>query len=148
MLLEAAPIQGKSKLIEQVQQNAAASAEAAQRQQQIQQQLLEGQKQAQQAKAISDISLSKERFTRALSNLGLQEERASQAVENRAQSALERTRAIKELSTLDDDRLMKYLEIVQIMESMNKMQETSDKSEDLAIATQSEKLNAAFPQAQ
>jgi len=98
-----------------------------------------------QAKSISDIALSKERFTRSIANLGLQEERNSEAIQNRAQAALDRTRAMKELDGIDDDRLVKYLGIVRMMEEMNKVEEEKNKADDLAITEQSEKLNAAFP---
>lgn len=146
MLAEAAPIQGKTKYIRQVQELEQQQAQAAQQQQQIQQQLLDSQSKSAQAKAISDIALSKERFTRAVANLGLQEERNSEAVQNRAQSALDRAKAMKELEAMDDERLLKYLQIVRLMEERSQMEEGMAKREDVMIAEQSEKLNSAFPE--
>lgn len=145
MLAKAAPIQGKSEYIEEIAQLEKQQAEQAQQQQQIQDQILQTQSQASQAKAISDVALSKERFTRAISNMGLHEERNSEAIQNRSQAALDRVKAIKELSSMDDDRLIKYLSIVQQMEENNRQEEQRNKADDLMITEQSEKMNAAFP---
>ena len=146
MLYQAAPMQGKSEANKQIEENQQQAAQAAQMQQQMQQQILQTQSQAAQAKAISDVALSKERFTRAVANMGLSEERTAQSVHDRSMAALERAKAIKELATMDDARLMKYLEIVQMMEGMAKQEEEKNKIEDVAITEKSEQLNAAFPQ--
>lgn len=146
MLAKAAPIQGKSEYIEELAQLEQQQAQQAQQQQQIQEQVLQTQSQASQAKAISDVALSKERFTRAVANMGLQEERNSEAIQNRAQAALDRVRAMKELEAMDDDRLIKYIAIVRQMEEMNKQEENRNKAEDIFITEQSEKMNSAFPQ--
>lgn len=146
MLAEAAPIQGKTTYIKQIAQMEQQQAQSAQEQQKIQAQVLDSNRQMAQAKAISDIALSKERFTRAVANMGLQEERNSEAIQNRALAALDRTRAMKELEQMDDDRLMKYMQIVRMMEEMNRAQEQQNKSEDLGVVEASEKLNAAYPQ--
>ena len=94
-----------------------------------------------QAKAISDIALSKERFTRAVANMGLEDERSSAAVENRADFALKRAKAIKELETMDDDRLIKYLGLIRMMEQNARMQEEKVKEDDINISAR-----AAEPQ--
>lgn len=131
MLAQAAPLQGKTKFIEQMKQAEKQQAEAAQRQQAIEQQLLDSQSKMAQAKAISDIALGKERFTRAVANLGLEDERASQAVQDRADAALSRVKAMKELSMMDDERLLRLLQIVRLMEENNRMKEDQIKREDV-----------------
>lgn len=136
MLAKAAPIQGKSEYIKELAALEKQQAQQAQQQQQIQQQVLETQSQASQAKAISDIALSKERFTRAVANMGLEDERASAAVENRADAALQRAKAMKELESLGDDRLVKYMQIVRMMEEMNRQKEEQVKSDDVQISAQ------------
>ena len=136
MLAKAAPIQGKSEYIEELAQMEQQQAQQAQQQQEIQQAVLQTQSQAAQAKAISDIALSKERFTRAVANMGLEDERASAAVENRADAALARSKAIKELESLDDDRLVKYLQIVRLMEEMNRRREEQVKEDDVRISAE------------
>lgn len=130
MLLQAAPIQGKTELLEQVEMQQQQQQQAAEQQQMAQNQLIESQSQMAQAKAISDIALSKERMTRASANLGLENERASQAVENRADATLNRARALKELETMDITRLSQYLQIIKMMEEMSQRQEQELKIED------------------
>lgn len=134
MLAQAAPIQGKSEYIEQLAELEKQQGQQAQQQQQIQEQLLDSQRQMAQAKAISDIALSKERFTRAVANMGLEDERASAAVENRADAALSRTKAMKELESMSDDRLVKYLGIIRSMEEMNRQSEEQVKEDDVNIS--------------
>lgn len=146
MLAKAAPIQGKTEYIEQLSQLEQQQAQATQQQQQIQGQVLDSQRQMAQAKAISDLALSKERFTRAVANLGLEDERASQAVENRADAALQRTRAMKELESLDDDRLLKYLQIVKMMEELNRQSEEEVKREDVNISVMANESQQQVPQ--
>jgi hypothetical protein len=134
MLAKAAPIQGKSEYIEELAQLEQQQAQQAQQQQQIQEQLLQTQSQATQAKAVSDIALSKERFTRAVANTSLTDERAAAAIEDRTDAALNRVKAIKELQTIDDDRLLKYLSVIKMMEEMSRRDETEVKKDDVAIA--------------
>lgn len=136
MLAQAAPIQGKSQFNQQIAEMEKAQQQAQQQQQQVQQELLNSQMQLNQSKAISDIALGKERFTRSVANLGLEDERASQAVENRADSALSRARAMKELESMEDDRFLKYLQIINLMEANSKQSEQEVKQEDVAISAQ------------
>jgi len=147
-LAKAAPIQGGSQYIKELQQAEQQQAQQAQQQQAVQMQLLKTQSESAQAKAISDVALSKERFTRAVANMGLQEERNAQAVHDRSQATLEKIKAMKELQNMDDDRIIKYLQIVQQLDSINRADEIQNKSEDIAVTEQSEKMNAAFPQPQ
>jgi len=134
MLAEAAPIQFKAKYMEQVQQAEQQQQQAAQKAEQLQMALVDSQTQAQTAKAISDVALSKERFTRAVANMGLEDERAARAVDDRASASLDRARAMKELSALDDEKLIKYLSIVRMMEEMNRAQEAPVKEDDVTIS--------------
>lgn len=145
MLAEAAPIQGKTEFMEQIAQEEQQAAQQAKKEADLQQHILQTQSEMAQAKSISDIALSKERFTRAVANMGLQEERNSEAIQNRSQASLDRVKAMKELESMDDDRLIKYLNIVQMMDALNKKEEEEHKAEDIAVTEQSEKLNAAFP---
>lgn len=134
MLAEAAPIQGKTEFMQQVEQEEKAAAEAAQEQQKLQAQILATQSQATQAKAISDMALSKERFTRAIANLGLEDERASKAIDDRASAALDRVKAMKELESMDSEKLLKYFNIIHMMEEMGRKKEEEIKEEDVSIA--------------
>lgn len=146
MLLDAAPLQGKSDLMKQVAQNMSGAAEQAQTQAEMQQQLLDGQRQAQQAKAVADIALSKERFTRAIANLGLEDERSSKAVEDRTNAALDQVKAAKEIQGIDLNQLEQALRIIQSMKESTRAEEQEVKAEDVAIAGQGQEGAAAPPQ--
>ena len=148
MLAKAAPLQGKSEFNQELEQNQKQQAEQAQQAEQIQQKVLQSQLELNKSSAIKNINSAKEDFTRGLSNMGLLEERNSEAVQNRAQASLDRAKTMKELESMDDDRLMKYMQIVQMMDSMNKVKEEESKSEDVAITASSEKLNTSIPQQQ
>jgi len=141
MLAEAAPIQGKTQFIKDLAQMEQQQAQQAQQQQQIQEQLLDSQRQSAQAKAISDIALSKERFTRAVANMGLEDERSSQAVQDRADAALSRVKAMKELQSMDDDRLLKYLSVIRMMEQANENQEQELKEDNVVLSARATELS-------
>ena len=140
MLAKAAPIQGKSEYIEELAEMEKQQAQQQQKQQKMQEELLDSQRQLAQAKAISDIALSKERFTRAVANNSLADERAAAAVEDRSDAALQRIKAVKELQTIDDDRLVKYLGIIRMMENMSKVDEEEIKEADVAIASKGQEI--------
>ncbi len=146
MLAEAAPIQGKSKFSEQLAEVEKQQAQVAQQQQEMQQQVFGAQIQQAQSQAISNVALSKERFTRAVANMGLEDERASAAVENRADGALQRARAMKELESMSDDRLLKYLSIVKAMEEMNRTNEEQIKKDDVQISAQANNAPREIPE--
>lgn len=143
MLVEAAPVQGKTKLLEQVAQNEQAAQASAQQQQQVQQQVLAAQMQSAQAKAISDVALSKERFTRSVANMGLEDERAAKAVQDRASSTVELIKAVKELEGMDHDNLLKYIGIIRIIEAHNQQKEEQVKADDVNISAQGQSVRAA-----
>lgn len=140
MLARAAPIQGKSEYLEEIKKNQEQQAQQAQEQQQLQQRLLASQENATQAKAISDVALSKERFTRAVANNSLSDERAAAAVEDRADAALNRIKAVKEMQAIDDDRLIKYIGIIKQLEEMSRQDEQEIKKDDVAIASEGQQI--------
>jgi len=146
MLAKSAPIQGKSEYIAELSKLEQQQSQSAQQQQQAQQQLLDSQRQLAQAKAVSDIALSKERFTRSVANMGLEDERASAAVANRADSALKRVKAMKELETIDDDRLLKYITIIRSMEEMNRVKEEQVKEDDVQISARVNEPQQTVPE--
>ncbi|MDX1532810.1 MAG: hypothetical protein R3230_01235 [Nitrosopumilaceae archaeon] len=146
MLAQAAPIQGKTEYIQQLSQQEQAQAEAAQQQQEMQQQFLASQEERNKAESISALALSKERFSRAVANASLSDERASKAVEDRTDAALNRVKAIKELESLDDDRILKYIGIIKAMEEMSRQDEIEVKKDDVAIAAEGEQIGEQIAQ--
>lgn len=146
MLVEAAPIQGKTTLQKQIAQNEQARNEAAQKQAQAQQSMLKMQEQAVTAKAISDIALSKERFTRSVANMGLEDERAARAVQDRSQAVLNNIKAAGEIQGMTQSQILKSFQIVKLMEEMAHAKEEQVKEDDVNISARAEQ--AAMPQMQ
>lgn len=140
MLVKAAPIQGGSSLNQEIEQNQQQVLQSQMQQSQIQQELLNTQLDFNKASSIEKLAGAKERFTRAFANVGLSDERAARAVDDRSAAALDRARAMRELSLIDDERLLKYLSIIQMMESMNKNKEQEIKKDDLAVASHGQEL--------
>lgn len=149
MLVDAAPIQGKSTLKTEIDQNEKAQAQSAQQQSQIQQQILQTQAQLAQAAAIEKVAGAKERFTRAVANMGLEDERASRAIENRSQSALNNIKAATEIQNLTQDQLFKALQIVKLVEEMSRSNEEQVKEDDVNISARAgeDASSAGQPQA-
>lgn len=133
-LAKAAPIQGGKEYVDQIQAMEEKQQQQAAEAQQMQMQLASSEGQSLQAAAINSIASSKERFTRAVANMGLEDERASEAVERRATAALERVRAIKELAAMDDDKILKYIKVISMMEGMSRSEEMQTKADDVAIS--------------
>lgn len=122
-LLKAAPIQGKTELIEAMSMQQQQQAQQAQAQQELEMELRQSQQELAKTQAISNLALSKERSTRAQANMGLESERASQAVENRSDAALQRAKTLSELQDMDLNRLDKLLQILKAMEVDSMQQE-------------------------
>jgi len=148
MLADAAPLQGKTEFNQQIAQMEQQQSQIMQKQQQVEQEVLNSQLELNKSNSIKNIASAKEDFTRSVANMGLQEERNSEAIQNRAQASLDRAKTMKELESMNDDRLMKYMQIVQMMDSINKVKEEENKAEDIAITASSEQMNSAFPQNQ
>jgi hypothetical protein len=70
-----------------------------------------------------NLALAQERRARVVADISLASERSSEAEENRAQAALARAKTITEIATLEDDRIMKVLEFVNMLE----LQEQQDR---------------------
>lgn len=134
VLTKAAPLQGKSELIAEIEAYQKQQQQAAQKQEQEQEQFKQSQADYNKAKSISELATAKERFTRSVANLGLEDERASSAVEDRANATLLRTKAMKEIQSMDDDRLFRYLGFIQAMEANSKQKEDQIKQDDVQLA--------------
>lgn len=119
-LIEKSTLQGKKEIIEDIiqQEQQAAQVQEAQTQLQLQQsQILN---RSLEAKAQNDFASAEERKARSVSDIALAKERASQAVHDRASAALENAKSLKELASLDDDRLIKLANFVLEMQAKQK----------------------------
>lgn len=84
------------------------------------------------------LALAQERRARVVADLSLSQERASEAEENRAQAALARAKTITEIASMQDERILKVLEFVNMLER----QETEDRQNiDQTIHAQADQIN-------
>lgn len=68
------------------------------------------------AKKEANLGLAQERKSRVISNLSLKDERESEAQQNIAQAALDRAKAITEIASLKEERILRVLEFVNSLE--------------------------------
>ena len=106
-ILEAAPLQGKTELLEKMQERA--------EQQQAQQEKMDEAEQIQKALEMSQVdqntALAEERRARVLSDIGLAKERMSEVEQNHAKALLDNARTVKEIEDLDRKRLLDVLSL-------------------------------------
>lgn len=146
-LTKLAPLQGKTEFMQDIKKFQEQQEQAQQAQMQIQQQQQEAAAQALQARAVSDIALSREREARSMADLGLQEERNAEALQNREKAALDHVKALQEMEKLEtehraakDDRTHRMFEFFQAYESHLKMQQ------DLKTEEQRQQVQNSGPQ--
>ena len=133
-LAKAAPIQGGSKFLQNLEAQEKQAQEQQKKVEEIQMAKFHSEMELDKTKSITNLAHAKERFTRAVANMGLEDERASEAVHNRAQAVLDKARAAKELETMDDDRLLKLLDLFNSIEEINRREEEQIKQDDVNIS--------------
>jgi len=69
------------------------------------------------SQAEANLAMSAERRARVVSDLALSTERISESEENRAQAALAKAKTITEIEAMNEDRIMKVLQFVEMLES-------------------------------
>jgi len=136
LLAKAAPIQGKSEYYEEMAKFQQQQAQEAQRQQAIQDELLQAQKELATSQALQQVAGAKERFTRSVANMGLEDERASEAIQNRTQAVLDQARAIKELESVDISMASQELQLAALLREKNRIEEEQIKEDDVNISAQ------------
>ena len=115
-----------------------AQEEMAAKQQAEEQEFKSMQMQVMNATKEEKLGLAKERESRVVSNLALKDERESEAQQNIAQAALDRAKAITEIASMHEDRILKVLTLVNEME----MQEAEGReAQKLQVAAQSDQIN-------
>jgi Flp pilus assembly secretin CpaC len=105
-LLEVSSLQDKKKIVEMAKQKA----QQAQQMQQMaaMQQMQQGEilNRSIEAKAQSDFASAQEKMATSVQKIALAKQEASQAVHQRASAALDNAKALHELSTMPEERLM------------------------------------------
>jgi hypothetical protein len=138
LLARAAPLQGKTEYLKAMEEWQQQQQKAQEQQTKVQQQALQTQSELAQSQSINNIASAKERFTRAIANLGLEDERASMAIENRSDAVLRRAQAAKTLDSMDDDRIIKMLDLFSRLEELNQSKEDKIKRDDVSLTAQVE----------
>lgn len=111
-LLEAAQIQNKSKIIENMQKRQEQQAQIEQQQQAIQMEVLKAQINDLQSRAWANQGLGIERASRVEENRSLATQREAQAVSDIAQAKLDKVKALKELEEMDLNQLQILINII------------------------------------
>ena len=142
LLAKAAPLQGKSEYLEEMEKLQEQQNQSAAKQEQIQNTLIQAQTDLATSRSVEQMAGAKERFTRSVANLGLEDERNAAAVENRADAAFKRAQTAKEIENLDIRNAKELLEIVESMNRMNQAKEQQLKQEDVQISSASDQLVA------
>lgn len=141
LLARTAPLQGKTEYLQAMEEYNKGQQEAIQKQEAAQAALLQSQTELAKTQSLSNIGLAKERIARAVANFGLEDERASQSVENRADATLKRAESIKKLEEMDDNRVMRLLDILLQIEDVNRAREESLKAEDVGLTLETTEPN-------
>lgn len=115
-IMEAAPLQGKTELLEKMAQRA--------EMQQAQQAKMDDAEKMQKALEMSQIdqntALAEERRARVLADIGLARERSSEAEQNFAKALLDNARTVKEIQDIDRKRI---LDVMNLAATISKNQE-------------------------
>lgn len=117
-LLQAATIQNKQELINQIQQAQQAQSQQAQAQAQVQQQLVQAQAQMAQGKAMADQGLAIERVSRVQENQAMAKEREAEAFKDHFSGILDLAKAVKEIEGVDIANIKQVIDIALAIKAM------------------------------
>jgi hypothetical protein len=84
------------------------------------------------------LGLAKEREARVMSNLALKDERESEAQQNIAQAALDRAKAISEISQMNENRIMQALRFVNELEQQ---ESAGREAQKIQVASQANQIS-------
>ncbi len=85
------------------------------------------------------LGLAQERRSRVISNLALKDERESESQQNIAQAALDRAKAITEIAQMNEGRIMKVLEFVNMLEQQETLGREAQKAQ---VGAQADAINS------
>lgn len=128
-LIEAATIQNKDKIIEQIQQQQQQAQQLQQQQAQVQMEELQARTELSHARAVADEGLGAERYSRIQENQALAEERKAAAVKDDQMALLNFAKALKEIESIDMAQLEKILSIQQMLRASENPQPSQNRSE-------------------
>lgn len=135
-LLEVSTLQDKKKLIEKAAQREQQAAQQSQMQFQAEMQQANVLARSLEAKAQSDFAKAEENKANAITHIARAKQEASQAIHDRSSAVLDNAKAFKELSTMDEDRLMKMADFILEMQERQKALEGGEESDSLEKESQ------------
>lgn len=121
-LLQAATLQGKKELIENMQKQQQQQAQMAQEQAQLQMQEIQSRIKLAEARAVADQGLGLERISRVEENEALAVERIAQADRDRDSGLLEKVKALKELETMDFEHIRHAIQLANMLQAQSTQQ--------------------------
>lgn len=125
-ILEVAPLQGKTQLVEKMRQQA--------EQAQIEQAKVDELEQLDKAMKIASIdqsnSLAEERRARVLADIGLARERSSEAEQNYAKALLDNAKTVKEIEDMDKKRLIEVMQLAADLSLQHKKEQEKQLTAD------------------
>jgi hypothetical protein len=150
-LIESATLQGKKKIIENMQKQQAQAMQMQQQQMQMQQQQAQMDMQEAQARikmteasAVAADGLGVERLSRVAENQALVDERRAKAEQARSTGVLDIIRAAKELESIDIHQtreVIELLELINAQQQKDKADNSGDVDETLAKIQQQKQVN-------
>ena len=114
-LLDAATIQNKQKLIDNMARQQQQAQQMQQQQQQVEMQELKSRAELSQARAIADRGLGLERLSRIQENEALAEERRASAVKDEEVALLNMVKALKEIDGIDIQHIEKLAALARML---------------------------------
>jgi hypothetical protein len=126
-LIEAATLQNKKQLVENMQKQQEQQQQMAQQQMQVQMQEAQARTELAQARALADQGLYEERHSRVEENRALAISKLHEANKFDEQAALEKIKAIKELETIDLSHIQSLIAMIATLKSTEDIQSGEDR---------------------
>jgi hypothetical protein len=129
-LIKKSTIQGKKEIIDDIMQQEQQMAQAQQQQMQLEQLKLAQESRQLESVAQANFAAAEERKTRSLSNIGLASNHIAQSQRDDAAAALDNAKAMHELDSIPQERLIKLMDFIMGMQE----REHAMSSRDLELA--------------
>lgn len=134
-IVDAAPLQGKTRLKEKMAQVAQQQAEA----QKVEMEIANRQAKLEESQIDNNLALAQERRARVIADIGLAKERESEVVQNNAKALLDNAKTYAEIEQMDRGHL---LEVMQLAHDMKMAQQKEAQDQIQTDINQTEQLKS------
>jgi hypothetical protein len=117
-IVDAAPLQGKTRLREKMAQVAEQQAQA----QQVEMEIMNRQAKLEESQIDNNLALAQERRARVIADIGLAKERESEVTQNNAKALLDNVRAYAEIENMDRTHLLDVMKLTHDMKIAEQQQ--------------------------